>query len=115
MYTMYKYVLLFISAIFIGCTTIEEQEKEESLMEKTILYKDVISKVVAYQYKDKIIITTNSGKVYQCFDGDFGALVPGIGDTVYTIRLKDKDKQITKVIFGESDGCAYKYTNTSYG
>ena len=103
-------LLLFL----IGCD-IEEQEKEESLMEKTILIKDVISKVSAYS-SNRLTIQTSSGKIYRCFDGDFGALVPGIGDTVYTIRLKDIKHRaiITKVIFGNSDGCTYKYTSKRY-
>mgnify|MGYP003553854539 FL=1 len=103
-------LLLFL----IGCD-IEEQEKEESLMEKTILIKDVISKVSAYS-SNRLTIQTSSGKIYRCFDGDFGALVPGIGDTVYTIRLKDIKHRaiITKVVFGNSDGCTYKYTNKRY-
>ena len=103
-------LLLFL----IGCD-IEEQEKEESLMEKTILIKDVISKVSPY-LSNRLTIETKSGKTYRCFDDDFGALVPGIGDTVYTVRLKDKKYKriLTKVLFGNSDGCAYKYNSIKY-
>ena len=84
-------------------------------MEKTILIKDVISKVSAYS-SNRLTIQTSSGKIYRCFDDDFGALVPGIGDTVYTIRLKDIKNRaiITKVVFGNSDGCTYKYTSKRY-
>jgi hypothetical protein len=93
----------------------EEEAKEELLMEKTILSKDAISKVSLYSSK-QLTIVTKSEKVYICFDGDFGALVPGTSDTVYTIRLKDKKLKriITKVLFGNSDGCAYKYNNIEY-
>lgn len=115
---MYKMIMVcFLSLFFNSCTlTIKDEKNEEQKMKKTILLKEIIVKIDLDLKSRNLIIKSNSGKIYLCFYDDFNTSVPGIGDTIYTIRLKDTYHRIEKIklLFNKSDGCSYRYESNLF-